>query len=320
MVSNIFKKVSQIFGYVIISLTALLVLIRTIFSTGLRLDRILWLIILAVIGIFLISGLSKHGKELLKSREQESQRNRGLNYIKIIFACFLGSLVTHYLSVSWGFGPFIASGLVGIIVAMVSPKFAPCVYAASFAGMSSQNVLPTIFHSVIVGIIVGIVFIICKTVFDGFGGKLGVIAFFSVWLIFSFSRLEVEVLKVPDLIEGLGMVLSCIFGAIATYLLSVRMKTGPVMASSIVTLIGGIFLPPTCPLIAQNLASGLTAGTYAGMSSKEIIRSNPAIGLAGMIAGIILVLGFPVFYGWGGKLGVVAFIGVTCVRGLRLKR
>lgn len=66
------------------------------------------------------------------------------------------------------------------MAAMVLPKFAPCVYSASFAAMSSCEVLPTIFHSMLAGLIVGIVFLICQTVFDGFGGKLGVVAFIGV--------------------------------------------------------------------------------------------------------------------------------------------
>ena len=339
MALDIFKKISQIFGYLIISITCFSVLIRTIFFVRTKLDSIFWLITLVIIGLFLIFGLFQHAKELInpvrnnsalsakerdaksstcisngvKDKEQKSYGSKGLNNVKIILACFLGSLATYYLSVSCGLGPFVSSGLVGIIVAKFCPKFAPCVYTASFAGMSSQNVLPTIFHSMLVGIIVGIVFIICQTVFEGFGGKLGVMAFFSGLFISLVSKPQTELIRLPDLIQGLVIVLSCVFGSIVTCLLSMRMKAGPVMASGIITLIGGIFLPCISPLIGQNLASSLTAGTYAGMSSKEVIGSKLYMGLAGMVAGIILVLGVPVFYGLGGKLGAVAFLGVTTI-------
>lgn len=149
-------------------------------------------------------------------------------------------------------------------MALIAPKFAPCVYSASFAAMSSLDILPTIFHSIIVGLIVGIVFILCRGVFNGFGGKLCVVAFFSVLIVFLTIKTEVGGVEIPNLIQGLAMILSCKFGSIVTYFLSSKMKLGPVLALSLVTLGGGIFFPAIFPSIGGSLASCLTAGSYAG--------------------------------------------------------
>ncbi|MTI95987.1 MAG: hypothetical protein FH749_10975 [Firmicutes bacterium] len=110
---------------------------------------------------------------------------------KIILVSVLGAASTWYLNTQVGLGPVAASGIVGLLAAvLLTPELAVATYTASFAGMSSLAVLGSLPMVLMTGLLVGGIFIIALPVYQGFGGKLGTIAACAVLLtVFVFGLL-----------------------------------------------------------------------------------------------------------------------------------
>ena len=77
-------------------------------------------------------------------------------------------------------GPVVAASIVGIIAALFFKNYAVTGYIASFVGMSSLNVIPSIEYTILFGFVCGIICILFAPHYAGFGGKAGTTAFLSV--------------------------------------------------------------------------------------------------------------------------------------------
>lgn len=98
-------------------------------------------------------------------------------YVKILALCIFGAVATWWINTQLGLGPAVASGIIGVLAALVlPPELAVAVYTASFAGMSSALVLSSLPMAILAGGLVGIIFSLALPVYQGFGGKLGTIA------------------------------------------------------------------------------------------------------------------------------------------------
>lgn len=150
-------------------------------------------------------------------------------------------------------------------------------YAASFASMSSQQILPNISLSGVASFFTGLLYIFTQKIFLGVGGKLGAIAFFSV-LSISLLSSSLYLSHFLTYLEGLSLIFGSCLGTLLTYYISIRFKQNPVFSSSIVVLIAALIL---------NL----------------FLRFNNN-----------LFLTWPFFSGVGGKLGLIAFLAVFLSR------
>lgn len=94
------------------------------------------------------------------------------------FLCvFAGVTFTWFVNHKLGYGAVVGSGIVGIIAAGLLPaKLAGVTYTASFVGMSSVTVIPTVTVSILGGLIAGIVIITTEEIYAGIGGKGGTTA------------------------------------------------------------------------------------------------------------------------------------------------
>jgi hypothetical protein len=128
---------------------------------------------LAAIAIFFSLGLAAHFVNLRKN-----PRGAGAGKcIPIMATAVISVAATWGLSAKLGLNTAVASGLVGIVAALVLPgKLAVVAYTASFAGMSSLAVLTGLPMVICAGVLVGGIFILVYPVYDGIGGKLGTIA------------------------------------------------------------------------------------------------------------------------------------------------
>ncbi len=97
------------------------------------------------------------------------------SFAAVLSAAIVTFIISHYLET----GPVVAAGLVGVISTLVIPKFDVPAYCGAFVGMSCNTVFVTFEQLVLAGIIAGLIFVLSKNVFNGFGGKLGTIAFAS---------------------------------------------------------------------------------------------------------------------------------------------
>ena len=97
-------------------------------------------------------------------------------------------------------------------------------------------------------------------------------------------------LSTAALLDFAGVVV----GAWVTYLLSVDLGLGPVTASALIGLMSGLALP------AQGAA--IYCGSFAGMSSAALLANDGEMLAAGVVAGVVYVLGAGTLDGFGGKL------------------
>src|SRR5690554_137798 len=97
----------------------------------------------------------------------------------------------------------------------------------------------------------------------------------------------------------------------ATYLtcfFNTYLKKGVVLASSLVTIIGGIGLPFLFPSDGLFLAGVAACGSYVAMISKERFNGRFDLLFLGIFVGILSSLSHQVFVGVGGRLGAIAAV------------
>jgi hypothetical protein len=97
-------------------------------------------------------------------------------------------------------------------------------------------------------------------------------------------------------------------GAISAFQLQ-KLGFNPIVASCLVGLAGTLI---GTLLKTEDLALVIFAGSFVGMTAVSI-TSFPLILLAGLICGILYLIAEPIFDGYGGKLGAMAFVSVVVV-------
>jgi len=110
------------------------------------------------------------------------------------------------------------------------------------------------------------------------------------------------------------LILLCIIGAIATYWLNIEYGISTVLAAGIVG-----FLSSFLPLInrksdiLRELPVAIYCGSFVGMTAPLIAQGYFFIISAGLLSGTILIFSKNTLHGYGGKLGTIAFGGVSLV-------
>lgn len=219
-------------------------------------------------------------------------------------------------------GPVVASALIGLIGGFVFKSHAAVNHSASFAGMSAMIAIATTEQSIMVGVVVGIVYILLEKMFGGVGGKLGTIGMISTLIVatilqpftsYSYCNFAAWTAVTPTIV-----IASIVTGALGSAVtLAVReqvvLKTyksnDAVIGSTTVGLIGGLLLP-YIPTVGSMLSLVLYEGSFAGMSSRKRLPGYPAFLTAGALAGALFVAIYGLFPGCGGKLGFMAFSSV----------
>jgi len=99
------------------------------------------------------------------------------NKIYIIVCSIVGASFTWLINHKLGYGAIVANGVIGVFAAIILPNvLAGAAYTASFVGMSSIAILPSITAASFGGFVVGIIIIATKEIYAGIGGKGGTTA------------------------------------------------------------------------------------------------------------------------------------------------
>lgn len=99
------------------------------------------------------------------------------NKIYILLCSVIGATLTWYMNHKIGYGAIVSNGLIGVIAAILLPAdLAGVTYTASFVGMSSLAILPSILAVLLGGLVIGIIIIFTKEIYSGVGGKGGTTA------------------------------------------------------------------------------------------------------------------------------------------------
>ena len=76
-----------------------------------------------------------------------------------------------------GYGPIVANGLIGVIAAILLPaSLAGVTFTASFVGMSSTAIIPSLQAAALGGLVVGFIIMTTTEIYAGIGGKGGTTA------------------------------------------------------------------------------------------------------------------------------------------------
>jgi len=230
-------------------------------------------------------------------------------------AVVIGALTTFYLSVNIGLGAVIAAGMIGILAAMIAPKYSVPAYCGAFVGMSSNLLLFNLAEVLLASSFAGIVFVLTRDVFGGFGGKLGTIAFIGASTAgFTLGR-EFIFTPVADWTSNFYFILVALIAAPLTLHLNCNLKNGPVLASGAVGLLSGLVLPVLFPQLGGTLAVVATCASYTGMSNTKRCPRMWGMLVAGLFTGVLFVFAVPLLGGAGGKLGTIAFASIIATDG-----
>ena len=232
-----------------------------------------------------------------------------------LLAVVIGGLITFYFSHDIGMGVVIASSLVGILAAMVAPEYSVAAYCGSFVGMSSNDLFFNYAEVVLASAVAGLVYVLTRDVFAGFGGKLGTIAFIGAALTALSFRREFLIVPIADWNTNLWIIVIALIAAPLTFYLSHSHRNGPVLASGAVGLVGGLILPVLFPVYGSQFAVVAICASFTGMSSKQRCPTFLYIGIAGLFTGILFVYSNPLLGGAGGKLGTIAFASIIATNG-----
>ena len=275
-------------------------------------------IFIALILVGLGFGVFTEGRILLVEKKLASTINSKSAYE--FLAVVGGSLATYFLSKTIGLSAVLASSLVGLLAAILLNSYAVPIFCGSFVGMASPIAYDSYMCILIAGVCAGALFALAKGIFDGFGGKLGTIAFLGC-LGTSFIRgIPLQSTPVPAMEIAVLIVLYSLLGAVLAYSMSTRLGKGPVLASACVGLCAAILLPPLYGAeLGKTLAVVVFCASFVGMSAKTRLLSELQIAVAGIICGVLFVYTSPWLGGAGGKLGTLAFgSSISTWGGLRM--
>jgi len=233
----------------------------------------------------------------------------------IPFFCVIGAITAYVINVYIGLGAIIASAIIGLVGAILIPNYAIAIYCGSFVGMVSPMVLHDFYHVLLASFIAGFILMLSEDVYKGYGGKLGATAFIP-WLILTiFNNVELTTPRALSIDIMIEIILFSALAAVATYVLAQRLKHDVVTSSSLISLLAGLILPVIFKTNGTTFAAVAMSASFAGMSSKRIIKNEVYMLVVSLLLGIMFVYSYCHFGGAGGKLGTLAFASIVAFKG-----
>ncbi|OQB69456.1 MAG: hypothetical protein BWX91_00513 [Spirochaetes bacterium ADurb.Bin133] len=265
--------------------------------------------------------------------------------------CFIGSFATIYCVVL-DMNSIVASSLVSIIAAFFTiiikdeNHYSWATFCGSFAGMTSFEILTMnsgasnwsldfLLYTVTLSTITSVMYMLSeilshkfpKLSFDGYGGRLGTIAFISVLIYFFIGKLlklnagiEIFSSAKPTSLSDLWFLLT-IVSAIAASLISMEIKNTvsslndnyKVFTVATTGIIGGLIITKI-PIYGYDYGLAWYTGAFIGMSSYYVLMFKRQFFLSGLISGVFFILTKNVFIGVGGKLGFISFLSIVFLK------
>ncbi len=306
------KRLPHGIGFALLSAFLLLLLAVTLVNLYTH-NTVFFVVFIFLTAGCLVATVDVFITDVLKGKAFTIGKEDGLNFI----AVFFGGLITYALHVHTPLCNVLAAGVVGILLALFFPKHAVPGYCGAFVGMSASALFGPWFFMLAALLAAG-VFVIAKGVYNGYGGKLGTIAFSGALITWAAMRSPFETRDIP--FSGWEMVLIVIVSALAatlTYVISIRLKQGPVMASGLIGLIVGAMFTMMPFEGAPTLSVVAIGASFVGMSGFARFKNEIPMLAAGAVFGLVFVYSDTHFAGAGGKLGTIAFLSVLAIGGIR---
>ena len=265
-----------------------------------------------------------------------------------VMVTMLSTLSTRYLHLYNGYSPVLASSAMTLLVSTCfDRRLGQAAFCGSFAGMCGGHLVPNLSMTVALGALTSVCYEVLININNlclGIGGRLGATAFLATSLLARYQKVGSVGRKMRRAMwkGGAGpssivvsMILFHVIGSVSTIFLREcsddSAAADPVRASSVVGLVGSLFLSDPMSVLA------LYGGSFVGMSlpsrlmygnapgRAKVAQPQTALSLftsfagAGAIAGLIHAITIHSGYwngGWGGKAGLCAFAGCWVYRGI----
>lgn len=258
------------------------------------------ILVLFIIGVIFIS-----------SQVKSSNNHRIIiKDLDFVFAA-LGVVVTYELTLLFTVSTVNTSATVGILGYLLFKKHSMAIYCGSFAGMTSSLILNH-YEIIVLAIFCALAYLFVKTILDGYGGRLGTIAFVSTTIVVMLFN-KTEILAAETYNTWLIIVFS-ITGVIIPYLIQHKFKKSSLLSSAVPSLVIGLV-----SLIYPSMLiySGIFfTASFVGMSSKNIIPNLYSALTVAIILSIIFFTFFNFYNGFGGKMGFSALISIIIYVGI----
>eukprot|EP00579_Thalassiosira_antarctica_P032941 CAMPEP_0202000412 /NCGR_PEP_ID=MMETSP0905-20130828/6765_1 /ASSEMBLY_ACC=CAM_ASM_000554 /TAXON_ID=420261 /ORGANISM="Thalassiosira antarctica, Strain CCMP982" /LENGTH=981 /DNA_ID=CAMNT_0048556881 /DNA_START=139 /DNA_END=3084 /DNA_ORIENTATION=- len=264
-----------------------------------------------------------------------------------VFVTMFATLSTQYLHLYSGNSPVLASSAMTLLVSTCfDRRLGQAALCGSFAGMSGGHLTPDLSMALLLGAVTSACYEVLININNaclGIGGRLGATAFLATSIMARYRGIGSAGRKLrrglwksgagPSSI-AVSMVLYHVLGAVSTILLREYSDDSgaadPVRASSVIGLLGSLFLKDPTAILA------VYGGSFVGMSLPSRLMNGNAPGNAragqpqtavsllasfagaGAMAGLFHAISIHSGYwngGWGGKAGLCAFAGCWVYRG-----
>jgi len=296
------KQLHSLIGFFLLSISVVLLLIFTVYEAWVFHSAGGLVALIVLIGAIIM--ILREGQHIWHSTPKKAGSKHLLfDFLAVLFGGILAFFLTHDL----GLGAVVAASLVGILAYLVVPKYGVPAYCGAFVGMTSNLLLFNYPEVGLAGFVAGIVFILTRDVFNGFGGKLGTIALIGTTFTGMSLGREFLLTLISDWSTNALIILIAAIATPLTFYLNIERKQGPVLASATVGLIGGLILPNLFPQYGTTLAVVAICASFAGMTGKERCSTFWHIFITGLFTGIVFLYSAPLLGGAGGKLGTIAF-------------
>lgn len=224
----------------------------------------------------------------------------------------VGVLVTFALVYLTGISAVIASATTGMLGFLLLKKYEVAIYCGSFAGMVSTTLFSGA-EVAVLAIICGLVYLLTKPLFSGYGGKLGTVAFLSSLLTLTIFSKNYEVLNLQ--VNMFFVLLSSLLGAMTTYCVQHYLHQSAVFASAITSLVFAVIIFVVWPE-ETSYPIVFFAASFLGMSSRKRLPNLFVVIWSSLILGVLFDLLINVFHGLGGKLGLMALMSMIMTSGI----
>jgi len=109
--------------------------------------------------------------------------------VRAVLFVSIGAVLTFYLMIFLHLSAVISSSLIGVGASFLpllnrkwgyATQLPPLMYCGTFVGMTSPAIASGLTFIICAGSIAGVLFVVSRNMFNGFGGKLGAVALWAV--------------------------------------------------------------------------------------------------------------------------------------------
>ena len=276
------------------------------------------MLVLTVLMVLMVFSMIAMGVVLVKIDNKKASYPIKSKAAAIDFlSVFSGAILTFLLTVYFEVNVVLASGLIGTMAVLFMKPYQVALFCGSFLGMSSPEIFDLL-PFVLASALASLIYVIAKDVFNGFGGKLGTIAFSGVFIstiIHGKAHLEGPVFTLE---EGLMIIVVAVFGAVVSNMLNIRFAQGATFGSAFVGVIAGGLLPYLFASSGLMLAVVMFGASFVGMSNQKVLKNEYVVGVTGIVFGVLFIYTSHALGGLGGKLGTLALASVLSIYGMNV--